>query len=96
MIGRALLAGCLLLCGNALGGELLITNATLYAEPGKAPLQDASILIRNGRIVSVTTERPAHAAVDAVRLDADGRAVTAGLWNCHVHFIDPRLKSEAS
>ena len=92
MKGMFGLACCLLFVGRALGGDLLIANATLYAEPGEAPLRDARILIRDGRIASVTFGQPVH-ALDAVRLDAGGRAVTAGLWNCHVHLIDSRLGS---
>ena len=38
----------------------------------------------------MTAEPPAPDE-DVARLDADGRAVTAGLWNCHVHLTDPRL-----
>ena len=52
----------------------------LYAEPGKTPLQDASILIRNGRIVSVTTERLGSRRCGC-RADGRGRPgdQTAGL-----------------
>ena len=93
MIRCALLACSLLLFRSAFGGDLLITNATLHAAPGEAPLHAAAILIRDGRIVSVTAELIPQAR-DAVRLDAGDRAVTAGLWNCHVHLIDPRLGSD--
>ena len=90
MVGRALLACCLLGCNAALGGNLLITNAKLHAGPDEAPLHGAAILVRNGRIASVTADPPTP-AVDVERLDASGRTVTAGLWNCHVHLTDPRL-----
>ena len=79
-------------CNAALGSNLLITNATLHAGPGEAPLHGAAILIHNGRIASVTAEPPAPSQ-DVARLDAGGRAVTAGLWNCHVHLTDPRLRT---
>ena len=94
MIRHALLVGCLLLCGNVSSDDLLITNATLYPEPGEPPLHDATILIRGGRVVSVTAEQSPQAG-DAARVDAGGRVVTAGLWNCHVHLIDPRLRAAA-
>ena len=87
------LACCLLLVGGALGRDLLVTKATLYASPGEAPLRDATVLIRDGRVASVTAGQPLHAPDTVRRLDASGRAVTAGLWNCHVHFVDPRLAS---
>lgn len=92
LVGRTLLASCLLACGVAFGGDLLITNATLHAAPGETPLHRADILVRDGRIASVTSGRPAPSP-DVARLDARGRTVTAGLWNCHVHLTDPRLRS---
>jgi imidazolonepropionase-like amidohydrolase len=49
------------------------------------------VVIRDGVITSVGREAvPEGLPV----LDGQGGFLTAGLWNCHVHFIDPELLGE--
>src|SRR5690242_17926666 len=37
----------------AAGGDLAIVHARLYPAPGAAPIADATVIVRNGRIVAV-------------------------------------------
>lgn len=59
-----------------------ITNATLIDGRGGAPLQNATIVVRDGKIDCVNC--PVPAGVDVV--DARGMFVTPGLIDAHVHF----------
>ena len=43
----------LLATSNTFAGELVITGAKVYPAPGAAPIENASVLIRDSRIVSV-------------------------------------------
>lgn len=86
-----LAAGLLLLlaaCGGG-GGDapaLVIRGGTLVPGTGAEPLEDAAVVIRDGRISSVglagEVETPAGARV----IDATGQYVLPGLVDAHVHF----------
>lgn len=71
--------------------ELTIAGATLIAAPGTQPLEEATIVLRDGLITAVTNEAAKN--VDACTLTVEGRLVTAGLWNSHVHFSDAAFAS---
>ena len=67
----------------------MITGARVYPAPGKGPIARATIVVRDGRIAEIG--EPGAAAPPAERvIDAGGKVVTAGLWNCHVHFTEPK------
>src|SRR5437870_1355526 len=57
---------------------IAITNATVYPV-SSAPISNATVLIRNGVIVSVGAGIPVPA--DATKIDATGKIVTPGLIN---------------
>jgi imidazolonepropionase-like amidohydrolase len=71
--------------------DLAIVGATIYARPFAAPIQNAVVVIHDGKIAAVgrrsTTRIPARAQVIA----ASGKFVTAGFWNSHVHIFSPPL-----
>jgi imidazolonepropionase-like amidohydrolase len=69
----------LVLAAPALAQTVAIVHAKAYAAPGSAPVEDAAILIRDGRIVQVTPGGTAPAGVEVV--DAHGQIVTPGLMN---------------
>jgi imidazolonepropionase-like amidohydrolase len=73
--------------------DLAITNVRLYPSPGAAPIDPATILIRAGTVVAVGR---GLASDNLSVLDGGGRAATAGLWNSHVHFMDPELRTNAA
>lgn len=62
--------------------DLLMTNATVVAEPGRDPVR-TSIGIAGGEIVHVGSAT--HEA--ATTWDVEGRLVTAGLVECHTHLV---------
>lgn len=69
-------------------GTLAIQHARIYVSPTDPPIDDGSILIRDGVIAAVG---PAiQIPSDAVLVPCDHCVVTAGFWNAHVHFTEPK------
>jgi imidazolonepropionase-like amidohydrolase len=64
--------------------DLVLVHARVYASPGEAPVDNATVVLHDGRIASV--KRVGAVPKDAEVLDCAGMSVTAGLWNSHVHF----------
>jgi imidazolonepropionase-like amidohydrolase len=69
-------------------GALAIQHARIYVSPTDPPIDDGSILVRDGVIAAIG----AQVAVppDARIIPCDGCVVTAGFWNTHVHFTEPK------
>jgi imidazolonepropionase-like amidohydrolase len=71
--------------------DLALVHAKIYPSPTEPPIDNAAILVREGRIIAVgptaTIKIPRHATL----IDCKGRAVTAGFWNSHVHILTPGL-----
>jgi imidazolonepropionase-like amidohydrolase len=85
------LIGILSASVSAFASDLVLIHARIYPSPTESPIEDGAIIVHNGRIVAVgpsaTTKVPHHATV----IDCQGRAVTAGFWNSHVHVLTPGL-----
>src|SRR5947207_13883250 len=64
---------------------VLIRNATIMTAAGQE-IQGGSILLRNGRIVSVGTGAQVQAPADAVVVDGTGKWVTPGVIDVHSHL----------
>jgi hypothetical protein len=64
-------------------GNYAITNARLVDGTGAAPIDDAVIVIADGKIVSAGKHETPK---DMPILDARGRTVLPGLWDMHAHF----------
>jgi len=69
-------------------GTLAIQHARIYTAPGAPVIDDGTILIRDGLIAAVG----ASVAIpsDATLIPCDHCIVTAGFWNAHVHFTEPK------
>jgi imidazolonepropionase-like amidohydrolase len=69
-------------------GTLAIEHARIYTSPAAAPILDGTVVIVDGRISAVgpSLEIPAGATL----LNCDHCVVTAGFWNAHVHFTEPK------
>ena len=64
---------------------VLVHNGTLIDGTGGAPIADARVLIRDGRILSVgPSEGPVPPGVEAI--DARGGAILPGFIDCHAHI----------
>ncbi|NPV59952.1 MAG: amidohydrolase family protein [Actinobacteria bacterium] len=69
------------------GEGYLIENAEIVDVLTGAVMHRRGILVRDGRIAEVLTEKKASEMSGVARLDAGGRYVTPGLINAHCHMI---------
>ncbi|HEU5078739.1 MAG TPA: amidohydrolase family protein [Opitutaceae bacterium] len=85
-----LLALC---CSVGRSVDLALLHANVYAGPDSAPLADATVLIRDGKIVAVGEQ--VVVPKETKTLDVQGCTVLAGFWNTHVHFVEPKWADAA-
>lgn len=69
-------------------GTLAIQHARIYTSPAEPPLDDATVLVRDGLIAAVG--KGISVPPGATVLPCDHCVVTAGFWNAHVHFTQPQ------
>jgi imidazolonepropionase-like amidohydrolase len=69
-------------------GTLAIEHARIYISPSDPPIDDGTILVRDGLIAAVGPRMTLPAGT--VVLPCDHCVVTAGFWNAHVHFTEPK------
>ncbi len=81
--------------------DVVLVHARVYPAPGATPLENAMVVVHDGKIVSLSTpRRPVRVPRGAEVIDCTGLSVTAGLWNSHVHllpvkFLHADAKSDA-
>jgi len=64
---------------------LALVNGTLIDGTGAAPVPDAVVLLRTGRIVAVGPRAAVAIPADAQVIDAQGGTILPGFINAHVH-----------
>lgn len=69
--------------------DLAIVGARVYPAPDVAPLDDATVVIRDGRIAAVGARDRVAVPAGMRVVDGLGKRVAAGFWNSHVHLIKP-------
>jgi imidazolonepropionase-like amidohydrolase len=69
-------------------GTLAIEHARIYVSPSAPPIEDGTVLVRDGLIAAVGQQVTVPA--DATLVPCDHCVVTAGFWNAHVHFTEPK------
>lgn len=69
-------------------GTLAIQHARIYVSPNDPPVEDGTVLIRDGVIAEVGTQVVIPPGTQMV--PCDHCVVTAGFWNTHVHFTEPK------
>jgi imidazolonepropionase-like amidohydrolase len=74
-------------------GVLAIEHARILVHPDSAPIADGTVVVRDGVIEAVGPD--ARVPAGATRVPCSGCTVTAGFWNVHVHFTEPKWR-EAS
>ncbi len=88
-----LLQGC---AERAPDGATVIRAARLYTAPDRPPIDDAAILIVDGRIAVTGPAAEIASRGAAGFAQCDGGTVVAGLQNSHVHFTEPKFADAAS
>lgn len=69
-------------------GTLVLQHARIYTAPNDPPIDDGTVVIRDGLIASVGPAVPVPGG--ATVLPCDRCVITAGFWNAHVHFTEPK------
>jgi imidazolonepropionase-like amidohydrolase len=69
-------------------GTLVIPHARIYTSPTDPPIDDGTLLIKDGLIAAVGQNISIPS--DATPVPCDHCIVTAGFWNVHVHFTEPK------
>ena len=67
---------------------VVLTGARVIDGTGRAALERATVLIRNGRIEAVGTAAGVRIPDGAVRVDVSGKTIMPGLINAHAHLND--------
>jgi len=81
----------IIIAAGCSGGEttsdiLLINNVTVIDGTGSEPTGGLSVLIRNGRIVSLAPAGTIEVSESAQILDGAGKYLLPGFWDTHVHL----------
>lgn len=93
---HALLALCLAAASPAMAADLAIIDARVYTAPDAPVIARGTVLVRDGRIAEVGPSGAVVVPDDAVVIEGEGRVVTAGFWNSHVHVLSPVLREAAT
>jgi parallel beta-helix repeat protein len=67
-------------------GTFALVGGTVIDGTGAPPLEDAAVLVRDGRIAAVGPRTEADIPPDIVRIDVAGKTVLPGLWEMHAHL----------
>lgn len=76
--------------------SLLIPADVIYTAPDSPPKRNGAVLLRGGRIVSVSDERSRAAIPKGTQTSECRGVVVAGFQNSHVHFMGPTFGGDAS
>ena len=88
----ALAALALAACGGrAPEGATVIHAARLYAAPDAPAVDDAAILIVDGKVSAAGPAKDIESRGAGSLGACDGGVVVAGFQNSHVHFIEPKF-----
>jgi imidazolonepropionase-like amidohydrolase len=66
--------------------NLVLQGGKVYPSPTGSPIDNAVVLIENGRITAVGTRSELKIPKPARVIDCTGKVIVAGFWNSHVHF----------
>jgi imidazolonepropionase-like amidohydrolase len=67
-------------------GTIAVTNATVIPMTGDTVLRDATVIVRDGRVVEVGPASRVRVPRDARRVDGRGRWLIPGLADVHTHL----------
>lgn len=93
------LAAVLLCMGVSLpvrAADLAIVGGRVYPSPEARPIDRATVLVRDGRIVAVGRSGQVKVPRGVPVVNAAGAVVVAGFWNSHVHMLEVPLREAAT
>lgn len=72
----------------ASAADLALIGGTVYVSPAENPIEDAVVLIQDGKITSVGPRKSLKVTPSVQLIDCSGLTIMAGFWNNHVHFFE--------
>ena len=91
-----ILAGTIAAADKKGPSDLVLIGAKVYPSPSAAPIENAVIVIRDGKIVDIGPDGRVKAPKGVPFIDCGGKVITAGFWNSHVHFTEDVWNGAAS
>jgi imidazolonepropionase-like amidohydrolase len=70
--------------------SLALVGARLYADAEGPAMDDAVVVVASGAITAVGPRSAVDIPAGATSIDCQGLTITAGFYNSHVHFTDPK------
>jgi len=68
--------------------DIAFVGGKVYLSPTASPLEDAVIIVRDGKITEIAKRGQVRVPKSAQVIDCTGKVITAGFWNSHVHFTE--------
>ncbi len=65
---------------------IAFVGATVINTTGKATIANATIVIRNGKVIAAGPGKKVSVPPDAQRVDVTGKYIIPGLWDMHAHY----------
>ena len=75
--------------------SLTLTGARVYAHPDGPAMDDAVVVVEEGLMTAVGPRMTVTSPTGTTTIDCKGLTVTAGFYNNHVHFTDPKRWNDA-
>lgn len=75
---------------------LALVGGRIYPSPTARPIDDATVVIRDGRITAVGSRNRMRVPPGATTIDCRGQVLVAGFQNSHVHFSEPQWARPAT
>jgi imidazolonepropionase-like amidohydrolase len=75
--------------------EFALIGARIYPTPDAKPILNGVVVVANGKIVSVGEAGALRVPKGIQTIDCTGKTLVAGLWNTHVHFMEPKWNHAA-
>lgn len=75
---------------------LALAGGTVYTDPFAAPIARGTVLLDGQKIVAIGKPQNIEIPHSARVVDCSGATVTAGFWNCHVHFFERKWENAAA
>ena len=75
---------------------LALVGGKVYTSPTAPPIDDAAVLVHDGKILALGKRREIAIPDSDQIIDCKDQIITAGFWNSHVHFTEDAWNNAAA